>query len=86
MPAVHYALLAGKIALIPVAFVLAIRTPGKPTPVDLMMLVYGLVMGHGLQEMQALRQQMTEWQMKQIRQRRRQIEKQRLHRLQQIQQ
>lgn len=44
MPAVHYALLAGKIALIPVAFVLAIRTPGKPTPVDLMMLVYGLVM------------------------------------------
>lgn len=44
MPVAHYVLLAGKIALIPVAVILALRTPGRPTAIDLGMLLYGIVM------------------------------------------
>ena len=44
MPVVHYVLLAGKIALIPIAIILALRTSGRPTAIDLCMLLYYVVM------------------------------------------
>lgn len=44
MPLIHLACLAGKTALIPIAFILALRTPGKPTSIDLGLLTYGIAM------------------------------------------
>jgi len=44
MPVVHLLFLAGKIALIPIALILAIRTPGKPTAIDIGLLVYAITM------------------------------------------
>ncbi|MBO4578147.1 MAG: O-antigen ligase family protein [Paludibacteraceae bacterium] len=43
-PVLHVALLAVKFALVPVALILVLRTPGKPTPIDLALLLYGVVM------------------------------------------
>lgn len=44
MPVVHLFCLACKIALIPIAIILALRTPGKPTMVDIGLLIYGAAM------------------------------------------
>ncbi|MBQ7530481.1 MAG: O-antigen ligase family protein [Paludibacteraceae bacterium] len=44
LPLVHFALLAAKFALVPVAVILVLRTPGKPTAVDLGLLVYAVAM------------------------------------------
>ena len=44
MPLIHMSCLAGKIALIPIALILALRTPGKPSAIDLCMLLYGAAM------------------------------------------
>lgn len=43
-PVLHVALLAVKFALVPVALILVLRTPGKPTPIDLALLLYGVAM------------------------------------------
>lgn len=42
LPVLHYACLAGKTALIPVALILTLRTPGKPTSIDIGLIVYAL--------------------------------------------
>ena len=44
LPIVHMMCLAGKTALIPIAVILMLRTPGKPTAIDLCMILYGLSM------------------------------------------
>lgn len=44
LPWLHFFCLAGKTALIPVAVVLTVRTPGKPTSIDLGVLLYGVAM------------------------------------------
>ena len=44
MPLIHMLCLAGKIALIPIALILTLRTPGKPSAIDLCMVLYGLSM------------------------------------------
>ena len=44
MPLVHLLCLAGKIALIPIALILTLRTPGKPSAIDLGMILYGAAM------------------------------------------
>ena len=44
MPLVHLACLAGKMALVPIAAILMLRTPGKPSAIDLGMILYGLSM------------------------------------------
>lgn len=44
MPLVHMLCLAAKIALIPIALILALRTPGKPSAIDLSMILYGAAM------------------------------------------
>lgn len=44
VPLLHLACVAGKMALFPIAVILALRTPGKPTTVDMGILAYGLTM------------------------------------------
>ena len=42
MPAVHILLLAAKFALVPIALILALRTPGKPSVIAIGVLLYGI--------------------------------------------
>ena len=44
MPLVHLLFVAAKMALVPLAIILVLRTPGKPTVIDLATLVYGATM------------------------------------------
>lgn len=44
MPLVHLLFVAAKMALVPLAIILVLRTPGKPTVIDLATLAYGATM------------------------------------------